>query len=66
MHTNFKLSKAGEEIAIVDSGGEDMVDSKVFGVQETDESYGRSPDGGDDWGVHLAPTPGAANTAHTP
>ncbi len=60
-HADFKLRKDGEEIGIFDSN-EDEIDSVVFGSQNTDESYGRYPDGGDDWWIFYEATPGEQNT----
>ncbi len=61
IHTNFKLSKDGEFIALVDSDGISIIDSITFGTQITDISFGRLPDGTDNW-VFMGPTPGAANS----
>lgn len=60
LHTNFKLSASGEFIALVDTDGVTIIDSLYFGPQSTDQSYGRNPDGSDNWQI-VAPTPGAAN-----
>ena len=38
-----------------------VIDSISFGPQTTDQSYGRIPDGNDEWGFTL-PTPGFSNT----
>lgn len=75
-HTNFKLSKSGEEIGLFDTDGVTVIDSVTFDAQITDVSYGRYPNGMSDWGFMKA-TPGAANnppntppkitdTMHTP
>jgi hypothetical protein len=62
-HTTFKISKDGEELAIVDNEatGYQMIDSVSFGVQTDDVSYGRDPDAGDDWIFYEHPTPGLSN-----
>ncbi len=62
-HTNFKLSKSGEEIGIFDSEstGFAALDTIVFGEQETDISMGRETDGGNVWVFFNQPTPGASN-----
>ncbi len=76
-HAGFKLGASGEAIGLFDRDGSSLVDSVVFGAQYADVAYGRSPDGGDNWGFMAAPTPAAANgphnatpvisgTAHTP
>lgn len=61
LHTNFALSKDGEQIGLSDSKGV-WIDSLTFAAQPTDISYGRYPDGGE-WGFYFdPPTPGAPNT----
>ena len=62
LHANFKLSKSGELVLFVDSDteGNEVLDSVVFGEQETDTAYGRLPNGTGDFQVVL-PTPGEAN-----
>lgn len=62
LHANFKLSKNGETVMLVDSdaNGNMVLDSVTFGEQETDVSYGRLPDGTGDFQI-VAATPGMAN-----
>ncbi len=62
-HTNFKLSKSGEEIGLYapTALGNGVADSYVFGEQSSDVSEGRSCDGGDDWVFMSSPTPGTSN-----
>ncbi|MBN2425413.1 MAG: CotH kinase family protein [Calditrichaceae bacterium] len=60
LHANFKLSKSGEFIALTASDGITVLDSITFGPQDTDMTFGRSPDGSENW-VKMTPTPGAAN-----
>ena len=43
-HCNFKLSKSGEELFLFNENLE-ILDSIVFGEQQTDLSYARSPNG---------------------
>ena len=69
-HLNFKLSRAGEEIGIF-SPDTVLIDSVTFGIQMTDISYGRKPDGGSSWLYFGEPTPknsndtpGTLNTEH--
>jgi spore coat protein CotH len=59
-HTNFKLSKSGEEVGIF---AEDLslIDEMVFGPQTTDISLGREKDGNSDWIYFDKPTPGSTN-----
>lgn len=63
LHTNFKLSAAGEFVGLyapVDEGNI-LVDGYTFGAQIADVSEGRIQDGGPDWGFFSTPTPGASN-----
>ena len=60
LHTNFKLDSDGEEIALVKSNGTTIIDYISFGTQISDQSYGRIPDGGDQWSI-ISPTPGSSN-----
>jgi len=62
-HTNFKLSADGEYIGLYDTDGNGnaLIDGTDFGAQSTDISLGRCPDGGDDWTLFTAPTPGDKN-----
>nr|MBP9583249.1 lamin tail domain-containing protein [Ignavibacterium sp.] len=61
IHTNFKLSAGGEFIALVDADGVTVIDSISFGPQTTDISFGRFPDGANNWSS-LFPTPGNPNS----
>ena len=56
-HTNFKLSKSGEEIGLFDSNLA-SIDEYTFGQQQTDVSEGRLPDGASSWTFFTHPTPG--------
>ena len=60
MHTNFKLSMNGEQIVLMRSDGITIIDSISFGSQEVDQSYGRIPDGNQEWSF-MVPTPGLPN-----
>jgi hypothetical protein len=59
-HLNFKLSRAGEQIALFDPNG-NKLDALNYTLQWPDVSYGRTPDGGDNWFYFGEPTPGQAN-----
>ena len=65
LHSNFKLSKSGETVLLVDTdaNGNTVLDSIVFDEQETDVSYGRIPNGTGDFQI-VAATPGEVNTAN--
>lgn len=62
-HANFKLDKDGEQIGIfhTDSSSNAVIDSITFGVQQTDVSMGRMPDGGPTWQFFSNSTPGISN-----
>lgn len=60
-HTNFKLSKDGESLAIVERNGVTVIDSYTFPGQASDISTGRCPDGSGTWHSFSNPTPGASN-----
>ena len=60
-HTNFKLSKDGEEIALYNSQ-DLLIDYVKYGPQLYDVSYGRKPDGGENWYYFGEPTPEASNS----
>ena len=64
LHTSFKLSASGEELALV-SPALMIVDSIVFGTQEPNISYGRKQDGSVDWVYFQTSTPGAANSTNS-
>ncbi|MCH8546380.1 MAG: CotH kinase family protein [Cryomorphaceae bacterium] len=66
-HTNFRLSASqGEYVIITAPNGIDIIDSVSFGPQRTDVSYGRYPDGSNQWAYFKAPTPGESNNTVTP
>ncbi len=60
MNLNFKLSGSGEHIGFWNPSQE-FVDSLTFGPQTSDISYGRYPDGSEDWFSMTEITPGSAN-----
>ena len=61
LHTNFRLSANGEVLILLNSDASTVIDSISFGPQLTDQSYGRSIDGGSDW-THMIPSPGYSNS----
>jgi hypothetical protein len=61
LHTDFKLSSGGEQVALVDADGTTLIDSLAFPELSADVSYGRYPDAGDALRYFVIPTPGAAN-----
>ena len=62
LHTNFKLSAAGEFLALADPAGNLMsVFSPAFPAQQADVSYGRDRVSPDSVGYFSVPTPGEPN-----
>ena len=66
-HTNFKISKSGEEIGLFDTdeNGNAAIDTVTFGEQTTDISYGRICDGEEPWVFFENSTPGYSNSKTT-
>ena len=62
LHTGFRLSKSGESV-LFHSASNVLLDQVDFGEQIEDVSYGRNPDGGEDWVFFESPTPGSTNNA---
>ena len=60
-HVDFGLRRSGEELALFAPDASTLIDSLSFGPQQADVSYGRQPDGGDDWFSMEAPSPGRPN-----
>lgn len=66
LHTNFGLSKDGEEIGLFfGSENPELIDSVRFGPQFTDRSFGRKTDGADEFIFFDTPTPGSENVIIT-
>ena len=65
LHSSFKLSGIGEELAVYDADGQ-WVDGVVFPSQATDISYGRSTDAAAEWAWFDTPTLGASNNTAMP
>ncbi len=60
LHSNFKLSKDGEAIALYDPQGL-ILDSIIFSEQAKDVSFGRISDGDPAFSFFSTPTPGTSN-----
>lgn len=62
-HTNFGLSKGGEEIGLfkIVNGQAVSADRIIFGAQSMDISYGRSYDASPTWQAFTVPSPDASN-----
>ena len=62
LHTNFKISKNGEELALSDPDT-NTIDSIRFGGQEDDISFGRHPLNVSEWVYFSPPSPGSENNS---
>jgi hypothetical protein len=62
-HTSFKITQTkGESVLLTQANGT-LVDSYTFTIpNQSNHSYGRSPNGGSTWKIYTTPTPGVANT----
>jgi len=61
LHASFELSATGEELGLFDTDGTTLIDSIIFDEQSADISYGRYPDGTDNWRYMVLTTPGSKN-----
>jgi spore coat protein CotH len=61
LHTNFRLDADGEFIGLYEIDGIIPIDTLSYGPQEEDISFGRYPDGVDNWVFMINPTPEAPN-----
>lgn len=59
-HTNFKIRAEGEPLFLTTPLGE-LVDQIEGGEIPVDFSWGRAPDGGEEWKIFSTPTPGVGN-----
>jgi len=62
-HQGFKLSKDGESLFLIQADGKTIMDSITFSAQENNASYGRYPDGSEQWQIMHHPTPDSSNCA---
>jgi len=67
IHTNFVLNAGGDRIALFNDDGATLIDSIDFDdiPQRTDVSYGRHPDGSDNWRYLSSPSPEGTNDTAT-
>ena len=65
LNLNFKLSGSGEQIGLWNASQE-LIDGLTYTEQTSDVSYGRYPDGTDDWSFMPNFTPNAANQNPAP
>ncbi len=60
LHTNFKINSNGETIFLTNNENE-LLDEVVMGKIPADISYGRKPDGAENWVMFDEPTPNSEN-----
>ncbi len=62
VHTDFKITQAKQEGAVLADASGTIVDSYMLNIANQEgHSRGRTTDGGANWGIMTTPTPGAAN-----
>ena len=66
LHTSFRLNANGEEVGLFARDAITLIDSLTFLKQLGDVSYGRLPDGGENWDYLLRATPGWGNDKRQP
>jgi len=64
-HVDFRLSADNEMIGLFDAGL-NQIDKVLYGPQTTDVSYGRAPNGSDNFEFLELPTPGVSNPSSGP
>lgn len=64
LHVSFSLSASGEDV-VISSPELETIDVVTFGAQQSDVSYGRSPDGSTNWVNYSTPSPGKSNATGT-
>lgn len=62
LHTNFSIAQAGEEVLLTHFQTGERLDEIDPIEIPSDQSYGRDPDGSDNWVFFRNPTPGESNT----
>ena len=60
LHAPFTLDHDRGDLVLLDPDG-DLADEARYGLMREDTSWGRVPDGSDDWRYLVVPTPGASN-----
>ena len=66
LHCGFGLRANGETIDLLASDGTTLIDSVTYEKQIQDVSYGRLPDGSENWVHMLSATPGWGNNKRQP
>lgn len=65
-HTNFGLSASGESVILYRVATKEIIDRIDFPALDSDQSYGRKPDGSGQPQLLPAPSPGATNAYDPP
>ena len=65
LNLNFKLGSSGEQVGLWNPD-KVVLDSITYGQQYADTSYGRYPDGEDNWSLMIDYSPGATNINPNP
>ncbi|SMP57305.1 CotH kinase family protein [Anoxynatronum buryatiense] len=66
LHTNFRISAAGESLTLTAPDGVQIIDQAPAAAMPRDVSWGRQTDGGKDWQLFQESTPGSSNEAGVP
>ncbi|MCB0044929.1 MAG: VCBS repeat-containing protein [Caldilineaceae bacterium] len=63
LHTNFRLAKGGESVALFDRDAmnNQLIDIHTYGAVEADQSIGRLHDNAEEWEILPVPSPGSMN-----
>jgi hypothetical protein len=64
LHIGFRLSASGESLFLTDSNGITILDQISFPEQFDNISYGRQPNGSENWFFFNNPTPGSTNESN--
>jgi hypothetical protein len=60
LHTNFQLNSGGQTLTLTDPSGA-IADSHIIGGMQLNNSFGRRPNGGNNWYYFDSPTPDTSN-----
>ncbi|MGZ4054558.1 MAG: CotH kinase family protein [Bacteroidia bacterium] len=60
LHTDFNLNSTGQTLILKDASG-NIVDQQTIGSMALNNTYGRRPDGANNWYYFNAPTPDTSN-----
>ncbi len=62
LHTDFNLNSSGQILTLTNSYGE-IVDQHTIGAMQMNHSFGRRPDGANNWYYFDSPSPDSTNNA---